>query len=119
LRLRALAHAAIDVSDGVLADLGHLLTRSGVGALLDEQGLSCWAASWCEAPEILRRCVLSGGDDYELLFTAAPDRRDAITALGAELATPLCRCGVITAAPGVSLSGGAYSLRPGHDHFAA
>jgi len=85
LALRGLAHAAIDVSDGLLADLGHVLRASGVGAVIQREALPtspALAAGFAEAARWPLQ--LAGGDDYELCFTAAPERHAAIaTALAA------------------------------------
>ena len=91
--LRGLASAAIDVSDGLLGDLGHILRRSEVGADLFADALPCspWLLQRPRAE--LLECVLAGGDDYELLFTAAPAHRQAIAALGAGLGLLLTRIG--------------------------
>jgi thiamine-monophosphate kinase len=93
--LRGLARAAIDVSDGLLADLGHILEVSGVGAELraDELPLSPAARHLSGA----RDAALAGGDDYELLFTAPPERRDQIAALASRLDLPLTRIGRLDA----------------------
>jgi thiamine-monophosphate kinase len=126
LGLRAIAHAAIDISDGLLADLGHILERSQVAAELDEALLPCAAASAVPSldPDLVRRCVLGGGDDYELLFTAPPARTAAILDLGRRLDLPLAAIGRIVAGPpGVILlrgCDGALAPHPprGFDHFA-
>ncbi len=123
LALRGLAGAMLDVSDGLLGDLGHILERSGVGAIieLDALPLSVPLAA-CGDEALARRCVLAGGDDYELLFTAPPAHRQAIGAIGARLALPLTRIGAITAsAGGVLLRASNGRLSPsafyGYDHF--
>ena len=76
--LRGLASAAIDVSDGLLGDLGHILKRSRVGAELFAGALPCspWLLQRPRAEQL--DCILAGGDDYELLFTAPPAHRDAL-----------------------------------------
>lgn len=78
--LVGLAHACVDVSDGVLADLGHVCRRSGVGAEIEVARLPASAAlARVFADDGLRMALQAGGgDDYELCFTAAPDRRDAV-----------------------------------------
>jgi thiamine-monophosphate kinase len=121
-RLRGLARAAIDVSDGLAGDLEHILERSQVGALVDYARIPRPAAFQSLKDEQLEReCVLSGGDDYELLFTAAPSRRATLEALGRELALPLTRIGTIRAgAPELVVrdaKGEAISHRGGYDHF--
>ena len=116
LALRGLATAAIDVSDGLLADLGHVLEESGVSAKLSIRGLP---------PAGLERdCLLSGGDDYELVFTA-PAARDAdVLSLVMPLGLALKRIGAIGAdIPGQLLLEDANGrditpARRGFDHFA-
>jgi thiamine-monophosphate kinase len=93
LELRHLARAAIDVSDGVCADLGHLLERSRVGAQLCWPDVPCDAVLAGLAEDQQMRFSLSGGDDYELLFAAAPENREAIDALATRLALRLTRIG--------------------------
>ncbi len=97
IRLRDLAHAAIDVSDGLLADLGHVVEQSRAGAEISLDLLPPLPTG--VEPLLARRCQLAGGDDYELLFTAAVSRRDDLVALAGELHLPLCRCGRILPAP--------------------
>lgn len=100
--LRGIAHAAADVSDGLLADLGHIARRSGVGAIVQATSVPV-SPALCNAlgPDAARDCVLRGGDDYELCFTAAPRQRDALLALSTQLALPLTRIGHITEGEGV------------------
>lgn len=101
--LRGLASAAIDVSDGLLGDLGHILARSRVGADLFADALPCspWLAPRRRDEQL--DCILAGGDDYELLFTAAPAHRLAIASLGAGLGLPLSRIGCVRSEPGRTL----------------
>jgi thiamine-monophosphate kinase len=91
--LRDLAHGAIDISDGLIADLGHVVEASGVGAEVraDLLPLSEAAGHLPGAQE----AALSGGDDYELLFTAPQKRRTQIEALSPRLDVPLTRVGKI------------------------
>ena len=97
LALRGIAHAMLDVSDGLLGDLGHILERSAVGALIDIAGLPLAALQACGADAALaRRCLLAGGDDYELLFAAPLAARDAIAGIGQRLGLPLHRIGTLT-----------------------
>ncbi len=93
LRSRQLAHAAIDVSDGLLADLAHILERSGVAAELHEAQLPALPKG--VDPTLARDCQLSGGDDYELIFSAAPAKRHALAELAAQLDQPLWRIGQV------------------------
>ena len=92
LALRDVASAAIDVSDGLLADLGHILERSSLSARLQ---VALPHTAYGDALEVTAATTayLSGGDDYELLFTASPSCRDEIEAIGQRLALPLTRIG--------------------------
>jgi thiamine-monophosphate kinase len=120
-RLRGLARAAIDVSDGLAGDLCHILERSQVGAIVEYARLPKPAA-FEKFRELERDCVLSGGDDYELVFTAGQPQRGDIEALGRELKIPLARIGAIQ--PGAAklvvldASGEPMAHRGGFDHFA-
>jgi thiamine-monophosphate kinase len=123
-RLRGLAHAAIDVSDGLAGDLQHVLARSGVAATVNYAQVPRAAAfRQLKNPELEKDCVLSGGDDYELLFTAAADRRADLEALSRELRIPLARIGSIARGePNLTVldeSGRPLAHRGGFDHFAA
>jgi thiamine-monophosphate kinase len=119
--LANIAHACIDVSDGLLADVGHVCDASGVGARLDVDALP--ASSMLRAmftAETRRVLQTSGGDDYELFFAAASSRRDAIAALGTATGVPMTRIGTIVAGSGVeSLVDGSrwHPPRRGFDHF--
>ncbi len=128
--LRGIASSAIDVSDGLCGDLGHILQRSGVGAVLDvDRALDLFAsrAAWAHAPTDRSDAgraldwVLSGGDDYELAFTAPPDGRDAVVAAAESAATPVARIGRIRAEPGLQLVNGKgepiAQQAPSFDHF--
>jgi thiamine-monophosphate kinase len=123
-RLRGLAHAAIDVSDGLAGDLQHILARSGVGALVSYAQVPRPAVfKQLANPQLEKDCVLSGGDDYELLFTAAAGRRGELERLSRELRIPLARIGGITSGePRLAVlddTGQPLSFRGGFDHFAA
>ncbi|WP_081324050.1 thiamine-phosphate kinase, partial [Xanthomonas translucens] len=93
-RLRGLAHACVDISDGLLADLDHICARSGVGAELWLAALPAVAAPAEASAAQVHAWQLGGGDDYELCFTAASAQRAAIVqalrAIG-EDATPIGR----------------------------
>jgi thiamine-monophosphate kinase len=121
-RLRGLAHAAIDVSDGLAGDLMHVLTRSGVAATVNYAQVPRAAAfRQLGNPELEKDCVLSGGDDYELLFTAAAERRGDLAALARELRIPLSRIGsIVRGEPKLAVldeSGRPLPYRGGFDHF--
>ena len=119
LALRSCAHAAADVSDGLLADLGHIASRSGVAAVLQADAVPLSAALRTALGDAAALdCALRGGDDYELCFTAAPERRQAVQALAADLALPLARIGVIAEGRGVHCEGDAGAGRSGYRHFA-
>lgn len=135
LALRGIASAAADISDGLLGDLGHILQRSGVGATVDTAAAINLLASHAvltrtSAPsgaDALRQmglqCVLSGGDDYELVFTAAPSQRAAVQAASIASATPVRRIGQIDAEPGLRLVDAqgrpVANTFPSFDHFVA
>lgn len=124
LALRGLASSAIDVSDGLLADLGHILTRSGVGASVEYTHLPLGEIvhDYTAHPEF-DACVLSGGDDYELCFTAPVAHRQALSEIAARLGVRLTAIGSIRAEPGLIVrdaQGQALDMRhTGYDHFAA
>jgi thiamine-monophosphate kinase len=117
-----LAHAALDISDGLVGDLGHILAASGVGAVLDADALPAGPALARQPRELRRRFTAAGGDDYELCFTAPAANRDAILAAGARCGTAVTRVGRIEAEAGlrfVDADGAPLSLQlHGWDHFA-
>ena len=122
-RLRGLAHAAIDISDGLAADLGHILARSQVAATVQYDDIPKHQAfAALSTPQLERDCVLSGGDDYELVFTAAAKQRAAIAALSRELRLRITRIGQVQrGAPRLQVldrSGTRIEHRGGYDHFA-
>ena len=109
--LRGIATAAIDISDGLAGDLGHLLKASAVGAQMDtsiaitliaNSPRNGFRRSLFDAPKALA-CVLAGGDDYELAFTAPFSRRQAVEAASKTSQTPVTRIGQIEQAPGLRL----------------
>ena len=106
--LRGVAHAAADTSDGLVSDLGHVLVASGVAAAL------WWPALWdggavspdvrAQALPLARTCVLAGGDDYELVFTAPAAHRDRVAQAAALAGVPVTRVGrVVPHGPGAPL----------------
>jgi len=109
LALRGHAHAAADISDGLLGDLQHILKASGVGAEIQTaqvlSTMSCAKSAGLPTTALLPLC-LSGGDDYELVFTAPEHRRSAIDAASEASATQVTRIGKITASPHLSLFDG-------------
>ena len=102
LALRPIAHSAIDISDGLLADLGHILECSEVGAEIRLQDIPCsFVVSSHFDDEQVQRMVLSGGDDYELCFTAPKKKHGEIVNLSTQLALPLSCIGRITGGSGL------------------
>jgi thiamine-monophosphate kinase len=121
LALRGVASAMLDVSDGIAGDLGHILECSAVGADIDVLALPLDTLTALGAkPDAARAAYLSGGDDYELLFTAPPGQRAAIERIGAELDLPMTRIGRITAGGGLRIveADGSLGTAGGYDHFA-
>lgn len=125
LALAGLAHSCLDVSDGLLQDLGHIAQASGLAATLQLAALP--AGPEAVATTLWQQCLLGGGDDYELLFTAPTTARPALTALSSQLDLPLHRIGQMhtngvagtidildAKQQPVNLSG----IRQGYDHFA-
>jgi len=101
--LRGIATSAIDVSDGLLGDLGHVLRRSQVGATLRVDALPRSAVLAALPLALQREYLLAGGDDYELVFSAPPQGRDAVVDAARAAGTPVARIGTIDAAPGLRL----------------
>jgi thiamine-monophosphate kinase len=97
MALRGMATSAIDVSDGFVGDLKHILTRSSVGAHIDADTLprSNWMMQ--ASRERQRECTLNGGDDYELIFTAPASKADAVQAAARQAQTAVKKVGRITA----------------------
>lgn len=128
--LRGVASAAIDVSDGLLGDLRHILTASRVGATIRTEFAMDLAAAGSRlavegaaiSQEKQLEFVLSGGDDYELAFTAPMSARDAVRAASQLAQTPVIRIGSIESETGLRLVDAQGRLMPGgfssFDHFA-
>jgi thiamine-monophosphate kinase len=121
LALRGVASSAIDLSDGLLGDLRHVLARSGVGAVVEADALPRSRVLAQQLPDVQRECTLAGGDDYELLFTAPRARAEAVQQASTQAGVAVTRIGRITAEPGLQLL--ARDGRPlgadfaGFDHF--
>jgi thiamine-monophosphate kinase len=107
LALVGIATSAIDVSDGLAGDLGHVLDRSGVAAVVDVDALPRSADLAAEPVATQRECMLAGGDDYELVFTAATGQREAVAAAARAAATPVARVGRIESGSGLRFVDGA------------
>ena len=121
LALRNIATSCIDISDGLLADLGHILQQSQVGAIIH----------WPKIPRVhltasghekeIQQKALTGGDDYELCFTAPSHARDAIVVIGQQLKLTLSHIGVITALPELIIYDANNTIitmnKKGFDHF--
>ena len=116
-----LAHAAIDISDGLVGDLGHILAASQVGATLNVDALPAGPILAQQETALRRRYTAAGGDDYELCFTAPASSREAIAALARQCGTPVTRVGRIEAGAGLRLAdaaGAALDLQlSSFDHF--
>ncbi|MCM1512793.1 MAG: thiamine-phosphate kinase [Oxalobacter formigenes] len=122
MAIRRHAHAALDLSDGLTGDLSHILERSSVGATLDIDALPAGPAIR-QLPRALQlRYMLSGGDDYELCFTAPPDHRDTILQAAAKTGTAVTRIGQVEKESGLRLVNAAKEVQTfsaaSFDHFA-
>jgi thiamine-monophosphate kinase len=121
--LRGVARAAMDVSDGLVQDLGHLCRAAGCGAeiMADAVPLSAAASAALAHDAALLPLLLTGGDDYELLFAAAPEDADAVQAASIKADVPVARLGRFVAGEGVVVrdgSGAAITLpQGGWSHF--
>lgn len=127
LALRGIATSAIDISDGLLGDLGHILERSQTGptapgARIEFASIPTLPVAQAYLREnVARDCVLAGGDDYELCFTAPVAHRDAIRVAAAASGVPVSCIGSITAEPGLMVFDADGQPIPvahkGYDHF--
>lgn len=112
-KLIGLATAALDVSDGVVADLGHICETSHLAAIVEETNVPLSAAARAaleHAPDLIDR-VLGGGDDYEILFTAPPCLAADLAALAGATGLPLTRIGRMAAGEGVQIRAAGGRLR--------
>lgn len=127
--LRGVASAAIDISDGLLGDLSHVLRASAVGCTLHTESAvallatrEMLAAQDRLSPDQLLELVLAGGDDYELAFTAPPSQRDAVQRAATQAGTTATAIGTIEETPGIRLVDADGRLIQRHfaafDHFA-
>ncbi len=129
IALRGIAHSAIDISDGLLGDLGHILERSQVGAKSIGARLEFSTIPTLPVVQgylheaVARDCVLAGGDDYELCFTAPPANRDRVLTAAKDAGVSVTRIGHITAEPGLTVTDAdgqpLVIEHTGYDHFAA
>jgi len=122
LAIRDAANSCIDISDGLLADLTHLLQASNVGATLQLESIPCLPGIRAHLEQAdTQRLVLTGGEDYELCFTAPPEQREAITDIAMRLKLQLMRIGTINQSGTLEVT---FRNKPlklaklGYDHFA-
>lgn len=123
IALRGVANAALDVSDGLVGDLAHILERSAVGARIDADALPFGPMLSFRSTELRRRFALAGGDDYELCFTASAASRNEVLEAAQRADTQVTHIGVIEAVPGLRLvdsEGKSLDLQlSAFDHFAS
>lgn len=121
IALRGIAHAALDISDGLIGDLGHILSASKVGASLHVDKLPAGPILALQDLQLRREFTLAGGDDYELCFTAPVHQREAVLAASHHSNTPVSCIGTIEMEPGLRLvdqNGKTLDLQPkSFDHF--
>jgi thiamine-monophosphate kinase len=123
LALRGIARAALDISDGLTGDLGHVLAASRAGARIDAACIPADPAldGIGHLPALALQCLLAGGDDYELCFVAAPADRDRVAAASRATGVPCTRIGVVTADDALVVLGAdgtpLHQLPAAFDHF--
>ena len=102
-RLHGLAHAVADISDGLVADLIHIANASAVAATIESAAipLSSAGVNALAGNAALQQTILTGGDDYELIFCVPSEQADAVRALAQEIDVPLTAVGVIAEGAGV------------------
>lgn len=103
MALRKNANAALDISDGLLGDLTHILDASGVGATINTDSLPISPVLARQTQDWRMICALAGGDDYELCFTAPPSKRSRILEASTRTGVPVTRIGFIENEPGLRL----------------
>ena len=122
LALRGVATSAIDLSDGLVGDLGHVLARSGVGATVEVDTIPRSAVVAAHPRALQHTCVLAGGDDYELLFTAPPALDEPVRAAGVRAGVAVTPIGQVEAEAGLRIVDAAGApvafAERGFDHFA-
>ena len=131
IALRGIANSALDVSDGLLGDLRHILKQSGKDAEIFLERIPKSTTLRKQSPTIQNQYAASGGDDYELCFTAASSARDAITKISEDFNLPLTQIGSIQdmqrSSPDIQLIGSSgmrlnpeqvHQLLKSFDHFA-
>jgi thiamine-monophosphate kinase len=120
--LRGVASSAIDLSDGLSGDAGQVMRAARVGMTIAADALPRSAVLAAQPEALQQECLLAGGDDYQLLFSAPPAARAAVEAAGVATATRVTRIGQVDAEPGlrfVDAGGRAITRRfAGFDHFA-
>lgn len=123
IALRGVAHAAIDLSDGLAGDLGHVIGQSRVGALLEWAALPRSRVLSEQPLPLQRQCVLGGGDDYELLFSAAASDRAAVQRASELADVAVTLIGEVQAEAGLRVRWSDGTVSPwaarGFDHFAS
>jgi thiamine-monophosphate kinase len=120
LALRHIAHSAIDISDGLLADFGHILKLSKIGATLNWEAIPKLSIGKSIAAATLQEATLGGGDDYELCFTAPESVHEQIIEIGKQLNIQLSCIGVTHHEYGLRVLDGDQPLeikKAGYDHF--
>jgi thiamine-monophosphate kinase len=121
LALRGVASAAIDISDGLIGDLGHILQRSSVGATVEADVLPISSALRSQDQQTQYEFALTGGDDYELCFCAPPSQRDSVLTAAQSAGVVVTCIGQISEASGLRVLDGAgkpLNLRlRSFDHF--
>nr|WP_294840629.1 thiamine-phosphate kinase [uncultured Methylotenera sp.] len=121
LALRGIANSCIDISDGLTADLSHILQASNLGAKLALENIHCDDYLRAHLSDsTIQQCILAGGDDYELLFTAPKSKRAHIQQLSQQLQLPLSLIGETTAELALVVSHHQQTLgisKKGFDHF--